>query len=73
MQSMCDQSANSQRGTNLIEYLFGNYMHCHQKYKATRCRAANKPQPAITCSKLIIETLEQRCEICSKLTIKRPK
>ena len=30
-------------------------------------------QPAITCSKLIIETLEQRCEICSKLTIKPPK
>ena len=27
-------------------------------------------QPAITCSKLTIETLEQRCEICSKLTIK---
>ena len=30
-------------------------------------------QPAITCSKLTIETLEQRCEICSKLTIKTPK
>ena len=30
-------------------------------------------QPAITCSKLAIETLEQRCEICSKLTIKTPK
>ena len=29
-------------------------------------------QPAITCSKLTIETLEQRCEICSKLTIKPP-
>ena len=27
-------------------------------------------QPAITCSKLTIETLEQRCEICSTLTIK---
>ena len=27
-------------------------------------------QPAITCSKLTIETLEQSCEICSKLTIK---
>ena len=25
---------------------------------------------AITCSKLIIKTLEQRCRICSKLTIK---
>ena len=30
-------------------------------------------KPAITCSKLTIETLEQRCEICSKLTIKTPK
>ena len=30
-------------------------------------------QPAFTCSKLAIETLEQRCEICSKLTIKTPK
>ena len=29
--------------------------------------------PAISCSKLAIETLEQRCEICSKLTIKLPK
>ena len=27
----------------------------------------------ITCSKLTTETLEQRCEICSKLTIKLPK
>ena len=26
-------------------------------------------QPALTCSKLTMETLEQRCEICSKLTI----
>ena len=31
------------------------------------CKAL--PQPTITCSKLIIKTLE-RCEICSKLTIK---
>ena len=30
-------------------------------------------QPAFTCSKLTIETLGQRCEICSKLTIKTPK
>ena len=30
-------------------------------------------QAAITCSKLTKETLEQRCEICSKLTIKTPK
>ena len=29
-------------------------------------------QPAFTCSKLTIETLEQGCEICSKLTIKTP-
>ena len=30
-------------------------------------------QAAFTCSKLTRETLEQRCEICSKLTIKTPK
>ena len=30
-------------------------------------------QPAFTCSKLTIETLEQRCEIRSKLRIKSPK
>ena len=30
-------------------------------------------QPAITCSKLTIETLEQKCELCSKLTLKTPK
>ena len=30
-------------------------------------------QPAFTCSKLTIETLEQKCKICSKLTIKPPK
>ena len=30
-------------------------------------------QPAFTCSKLAIVTREQRCEICSKLTIKTPK
>ena len=34
---------------------------------------SEKAQPAITCSKLKIETLEQRCEICSKLAIKLPK
>ena len=28
---------------------------------------------AFTCLKLTIETLEQRCEICLKLTIKPPK
>ena len=30
-------------------------------------------QPAITYSKLTVETLEERCKICSKLTIKTPK
>ena len=30
-------------------------------------------QMAFTCSKLTIETLEQRYEICTKLTIKPPK
>ena len=32
--------------------------------------AARLTQPAFTCSKLTMETLEQWCEICSKLTIK---
>ena len=31
------------------------------------------PQPAITCLKLTVETREQRCETCSKLTKKTPK
>ena len=37
-----------------------------------KCQKCNEQltQPAITCSKLTIET---RCEICSKLTIKRPE
>ena len=30
-------------------------------------------EPAITCSKLRIETIEQMCEISSKLIIKTPK
>ena len=30
-------------------------------------------QPAFKCSKLTIETLEQRSEICSKLTTKTPE
>ena len=30
-------------------------------------------QPEFTCSKLTIEALEQRCEMCSMLTIKTPK
>ena len=34
-----------------------------------RLSRKKRSQPAITCSKLTIETLEQRCEICSKLTI----
>ena len=37
------------------------------------CIFLGKTQPAFTCSKLTIEKLEQRCEICSKLTIKPPK
>ena len=34
---------------------------------------AETTHPAITCSKITTETLEKRCEICSKLTIKTPK
>ena len=38
-----------------------------------RCIDPLEPsQPAFTCSNLA-ETLEQRCEICLKLTIKMPK
>ena len=40
-------------------------------YWITNFREAT--QPTFTCSKLVIETLEQMCEICSKLTIKTPK
>ena len=39
----------------------------------SRRRLRHYTQPTITCSKLTIETLEQRCEICSKLTIKPPE
>ena len=39
----------------------------------SRRRLRHYTQPTITCSKLTVETLEQRCEICSKLTIKPPK
>ena len=50
------------------------------RYK-TNCDISYKTQElvinflgiAITCSKLTIETVEQRCEICSKLTINTPK
>ena len=34
---------------------------------------AEYSHPAFTCSKLTIETLEQRCEICSNLSIKLQK
>ena len=47
---------------------------CHMTQKS---RSSNDAiiltQPTFTCSKLAIETLEQSCEICSKLTIKPPK
>ena len=39
----------------------------------TRYRSNPCSQPAFTCSKLTIEALGQRCEICSKLTVKTPK
>ena len=37
------------------------------------CDKSVSTQPALTCSKLTIETWEQRGEICLKLTIKPPK
>ena len=45
------------------------------KYKSELKTESNlvPTQAAFTCSKLAIETLGQRCEICSKLTIKPPK
>ena len=44
-------------------YLFATYQSVFRR--ATK--------PTFTCSKLTIETLEQRCQICSKLTIQPPK
>ena len=43
------------------------------KVIAINTQKVNITQPGLTCSKLTIETLEQRCEICLKLTIKTPK
>ena len=40
---------------------------------AKNWRVSISCKPGITCSKLTVETLEQRCEICSNLTIKTPK
>ena len=37
------------------------------------CNEIQIIQPAITCSKLTIRTLEQEVKICSKLTIKTPE
>ena len=44
-----------------------------QRRSPTSFFAENITQPGFTCSKLTIETLEQRYEICPKLTIKPPK
>ena len=35
--------------------------------------SVSSTQPTLTCSELTIETLEQRCEICSKFAITTPK
>ena len=42
-------------------------------FKLLVAAAEDLSQPAITCSKLTMETLEQRCEMCLELTIKQPK
>ena len=43
-------------------------------FHSVRFRRLQIPSPGgIYLSKLTIETLEQRCETCSKLTIKTPK
>ena len=49
------------------------HLHISNKAKNNASSLIQVTQPAITCSKLTIEELEQRCEICSKLTIKPPK
>ena len=45
----------------------------HSNKSYNRKHKKNITQWTITCTKLTIEILEQRCEICSKLTIKTPK
>ena len=55
---------------------YGVSLHIQQKCRKIHARETantDTSQPAFTCSKLTIETLEQRFEICSKLTIKPPK
>ena len=59
-----------QTGCILLKY---NMLKQSEKY-LPRVRIKNTiTQMAFTCSKLTIETLEQRYEICTKLTIKPPK
>ena len=50
-----------------------HYSHFHLKLLSLQIWYNIIAQPAFTCSKLRIETLEKRCEICSELTIKPPK
>ena len=49
------------------------YASGFQYLRVMNIRKLSLTWSAITCSKLTIETLEQRCKICSKLTIKPPK
>ena len=48
------------------------YQPCQELMVHSMIACQDCAHPAITCSKLTIETLEQRREICSKLTIKTP-
>ena len=50
-----------------------NFIHQEIRYNFNTHAVVILSQPAFTCSMLTIETLEQRYEICSKLTTKKPK
>ena len=49
------------------------FSHTERIYTSANICDCYNTQLAFTCSKLTIETLEQRWEICSKLTVKPPK
>ena len=57
--------------TNACKYIYLFKYKCNHTVQ-TYIKILKFPQPAITGSKLTIKALEQRCEICSKLTIKTP-
>ena len=67
-------SKNGQKKCLNRPYYFEFFLVCFpQNLPGQFCILCHITQPAFTCSKLTTEALEQRCEICSKLTIKTPK